>query len=94
VVAGAGGAATAGQRLTPDQVRGLRDLFGNSVRGVQQLMSRIQDGAVTIPQSVTFEVLMTYRNIAEQAVSKGIDTLGVQAARIGAIDLLLPIVGK
>jgi hypothetical protein len=44
---------------------------------------------VPLPDGVTPETLQRYRQIAENAVNAGKDTLGVQGGRITAIDLLL-----
>ena len=46
---------------------------------------------VKLPQGVTTQTLQTYRGIAENAIRAGKDTLGVQAARAEAIDLLLKV---
>jgi hypothetical protein len=83
-------AARAGTALSKAEVAGLRSLFGKSKEGADALLSRLRAGeAVPLPQGVTTQTLQTYRGIAEKAIQAGKDTLGVQAARKEAIDLLL-----
>lgn len=74
---------------------GLKDLFGKSMKGAQELLGRLRGGeAVSLPPGVTPQTLQTYRGLAEKAIQAGKDTLGVQAARKEAIDLLLKPGGK
>lgn len=83
-------AARAGAALSQTEVVGLRNLFGTSTEGVQALLGRLRAGeAIALPQGVTVRTLQTYRGIAENAIRLGKDTLGVQAARKEAIELLL-----
>jgi hypothetical protein len=44
---------------------------------------------VALPEGVSVETLQQYREVANAAVQAGKDSLGVQAARIKAIDILL-----
>jgi hypothetical protein len=84
-------AARAGvQALTKAESAGLRQLFGNSTKGVESLLGRLRAGdKVPLPEGITTQTLQTYRQVAEKAISAGKDTLGVQALRREAIDLLL-----
>ena len=83
-------AARAGAALSKAEVGGLRELFGKSAKGAGELLGRLRAGeSVTLPPEVTPQTLQTYRTIAENAIQAGKDTLGVQAARKEAIDLLL-----
>jgi RHS repeat-associated protein len=75
--------------LTSAETSGLRDLFGKSTQGAEQLLGRLRAGQnVPLPPGVTPDTLSNYRAIAEQAIAAGKDTLGVQAMRRAAIDIL------
>jgi hypothetical protein len=76
--------------FTPDEVVGLRQLFGNSVQGAQNLLQQLQSGqTVELPAGVTTQTLQSYQQVAQSAINNGIDTLGVQAMRNAAINLIL-----
>jgi hypothetical protein len=86
----AAGAERAGAALSKEEAAGLRDLFGKSINGAQELLGRLRAGeSVPLPSGVTQQTLEKYRTIAENAIQTGKDTLGVQAARQEAIDALL-----
>jgi RHS repeat-associated protein len=62
----------------------LREFFGQGMKGVRE---RAAD--FTIPQGLGREALMKYRQVATEAIEKGIDKSGVQAERIKLIDRAL-----
>jgi RHS repeat-associated protein len=83
-------AARAASGLTYQEVSGLKEFFGRSLDGANQLLERLNTGeSVQLPESVTPETLQKYRDIAEKAIQQGKDNLGVQQARRAAIDLFL-----
>jgi RHS repeat-associated protein len=88
---GAGvGAGCVKRRLSPAESAGLRDLFDRSSEGAASLRNRLRAGIfVPLPGGVTESSLLTYREIAARTIAEKSDKLGVQAARIEAIDLLL-----
>lgn len=68
---------------------GLRDLFGSSTTGAQNLLNQLAEGPVTLPENVTAQTLQTYADIAQNAIDAGKDTLGVQDMRLQAINIIL-----
>ncbi len=83
-------ATRAGAILSKAEVRGLTQLFGKSTEGAQALLSQLRAGqAVPLPPGVTPQTLEAYGVLAQRAITLGKDTLGVQALRLEAINLLL-----
>jgi hypothetical protein len=84
----------AGVDLPPGAVEGLRQLFGRSVAGAEALLDLLEAGGpLTLPDGVTVDVLLQYRELAVEAIASGKDILGVQALRVEAIDLILRLLG-
>ncbi len=77
-------------RFTPDEVQGLRALFGQRPEAAQALVEQLRSNAkVSLPAGVTKEVLERYARVAESAISRGIDKLETQKWRLEAIRLIL-----
>ncbi len=74
-----------GEKFTPEENEGLRKLFGQGLKGAEDMLGR---DTIEIPEGVTSDALERYRKIAEDAIAKGRDTTGVQKKRIGIIDRL------
>ena len=92
--AAAAAASKAASGLTYQEVSGLKEFFGRSLDGANQLLERLNAGeSVPLPEGVTPETLQKYRDIAERAIQQGKDNLGVQQARREAIDIFLKRVG-
>jgi len=77
------------RRRLDDVRRGSKTVIARR-EGIGELLERLNSSRnVPLPDGVTPETLLRYREIAEQAIRSGKDTLGVQAKRIEAIDELL-----
>jgi hypothetical protein len=84
-----------GPFFTPSETHSLTKLFGRSVAGADALLSKLRSGErVQLPEGVTREVLLRYRDIAQRAVDADIDNLGVQARRLEAINRILDVLAK
>ena len=75
------------EKLTAKENAGLRELFGKGPKGAADTLQRDR---IEVPQDVTDKALVRYRKIAQDAIAKGRDTLGVQEKRLRIIDKLLP----
>ena len=70
-----------------EQTELLREFFGTSVRGAAE-----REAAFEVPAGLTRTSLEAYRELAERAIAKGADTLGVQAARLRLIERALELI--
>jgi hypothetical protein len=53
------------------------------------VLKQLADGTYKLPQGVTKEALLKYREVAQSAIARGIDTQGTQAARTQIIDKII-----
>ncbi len=81
--------ADTGVSFSPQEVQGLKELFGQSTAGAQNLLGQLSQGPVTIPEGVTTQTLQNYATVAQDAIDSGIDKIGVQALRLQAINQIL-----
>jgi len=78
----------------PAENAGLRALFGREARGARASIDRLMAGErVVLPEGVTPDTLRRYLELADRIVKAGLDTVGTQAARRQAIELLLNQLG-
>ena len=75
------------KKFTATENAGLRELFGKGPKGADDTLQRDR---IEIPPGVTAKTLVRYREVAQDAIAKGRDALGVQEKRLRIIDKLLP----
>jgi len=63
---------------------GLRDFFGQGLRGAQDRAANFR-----IPQGLTPDALQNYATVARDAIARGADKSGVQAARLQLVERAL-----
>jgi hypothetical protein len=86
---GAANGANVAAKFSSIERQGLRELFGSSKTGAEALLNRLSQGPITLPPGVTTETLEAYAKVAQSSIDAGKDTLGVQALRLRAINIVL-----
>ena len=74
---------------TKDEVRDLKDLFGQGPDGASDALRQLEDGTKQVPPTLTRDALENYAKIARDQIAKGLDGSSVQATRLKIIERIL-----
>ena len=59
--------------FTREEADGLRQLFGKSIPGAEEMLERLARNKIRLPSGVTHETLKRYKKIAQDQINQNLD---------------------